>query len=74
MQKIPQGFDPREIQRLAASAPGQQLMALLNQADPNMMQSAFAKADAGDIEAAKKLLQPLLESQELQRLLKQLGG
>ena len=74
MQKNPQGFDPREIQQLAASAPGQQLMALLNQANPNMMQSAIAQAAAGDMEAAKKLLQPLLESQEIRQLLKQLGG
>ncbi|MBR4864527.1 MAG: hypothetical protein IKU07_08115 [Oscillospiraceae bacterium] len=74
MQKNPQGFDPQEIKRLAATAAGQQLMALLSAQDPTAIQSAVAQAAAGNMDSAKNILQPLLSSEDIQKLIKQLGG
>ena len=74
MEKNPQGFDLEAAKRLAATSAGQQLMALLNQANPTAIQSAMAQAAAGNMDKAKNILQPLLSSEEIQRLLKQLGG
>jgi hypothetical protein len=74
MQKNPQGFDPQEVKRLAATAAGQQLMALISQENSNMLQSAMTQAAAGNMEGAKSILQPLLASEDIRKLLKQLGG
>ena len=74
MQKNPQGFDLEAVKRLAATTAGQQLMALLSQENPAAIQSAMTQAAAGDMDKAKNILQPLLASEEIQRLLKQLGG
>lgn len=74
MQKNPQGFDTESAMRLAGTPAGQQLLSLLQQANPAALQSAMTQAAAGDMTEARNILQPLLASEEIQKLLKQLGG
>ena len=74
MQKNSQDFSMQEAMRLAKTPAGQQLLALLQQADKRSVNQAMAKAAAGDYEQAKALLGPLLASEEARALLAQLGG
>ncbi|MEE0109299.1 MAG: hypothetical protein UEP57_00190 [Oscillospiraceae bacterium] len=71
MQNIP---DMSELLRLAQSPAGQQLMALLQQSGGRELESAVAKASAGDYTQAKQALSSLLSTPEAQALLKQLEG
>ncbi len=74
MQKNSQNFSMQEAMRLANSEAGKQLLAILKQSDSNHLQQAMDQAAAGDFETMRKTLSPLLESQEVQSLLKELGG
>lgn len=65
-------YNMSEILRLAQSPAGQQLIALLQRNAGDHLQSAVAKASAGDYEQAKQALSSLLEDPEAQTLLKQL--
>lgn len=65
MQKNSQDFSPQEALRLAKSPAGQQLLAILQKADPVQLQKIAAQAAAGD---------PANAAQQLNALLKQLGG
>ncbi len=67
-------YDMRRIMELARSPAGQQLMALLQQADQGKLRSAAGMASGGDLEGAKNQLAGLLESPQLQALLKQMEG
>ena len=74
MQKNSGNFSVEDVQRMANSPAGQQLMALLQQSDSRQLQSAAEKAADGDYESARRALTPLLNSPQVQALLKQLGG
>ncbi len=74
MQKNPDGFHFEDAMRLAATPTGRQLLSLLQQSDPAALQNVMAQAAAGDMTAAQNMLQPLLADEEVQKLLKQLGG
>lgn len=74
MQKNSGDFPMQEAMQLANSPAGKQLLALLQQSDTQMLQSAIAKASAGDYTQAKNILAPLLASEEAKTLLAQLGG
>ena len=67
-------FSMQDALKLAGTPAGQQLLALLQQADKRSVNQAMAKAAAGDYEQAKALLGPLLASEEARALLAQLGG
>jgi len=74
MQKNSQDFSVQEAMRLAKSPAGQQLLAMLKQADGDRMQQAARQAAAGDYANAAQTLSDLLSSPEAQALVKQLGG
>lgn len=74
MQKNSNNFSIQDIMQLANSPAGQQLISILRKTDPVAMQSAMASASKGDYAQAKQLLEPFLAADEVQRLLKQLGG
>ena len=63
----------QEAMRLAQSPAGQQLLAMLRQADTGQIQEALTQANAGDMKSAKKALNNLLADPEIQKMLRQLG-
>ena len=74
MQKNSHDFSMENIMQLAQSPAGRQLMALLQQGDPDTLQQAIDRAKAGDYENAGQTLRSMLSSSEAQALLKMLGG
>lgn len=66
--------DLQQMLALLRSPAGQQLMDYLRKNGGSAVQSAAAQASAGDLAGARSTLSPLLENQELQALLRQLGG
>ena len=67
-------FSMENAARLANSEAGKQLLALLQQADPATLQAAMNQAAAGNMQGAKAALTPLMASEQIQKLLRQLGG
>lgn len=69
-------IDPSEVQKIAQSPAGQQLLSLLQRTGGQNLQHAMQQASAGDYEGAKEVLSGLLSSPEARRLLRQLeeGG
>lgn len=74
MQQKSGDFSMQEALKLAGTPAGQQLLALLQQADKETLNQAMAQVAGGDYAQAKALLMPLLASQETKALLEQLGG
>ncbi len=74
MQKNSQNFSMQEALRLANSDAGQQLLAILKQADSSQLQKAMDQAAAGDYNQMKQTLSSVLAQEDVQKLLKQLGG
>ena len=66
-------FSVQEAMRFAKSPAGQQLIAMLQQADHSQIQKAMSQASAGDYNDAQKTLSQILSSPEAQKLIKQLG-
>ena len=60
--------------RLAESPAGQQLLALIGQANGQDLQKALDLASAGNLRGAQNALSSLLSSPQVQELLNQLGG
>jgi hypothetical protein len=74
MQKNSDNLSMEEALRLAKSPAGQQLLALLQQSNPDAISQAMQQASRGDYSKVKETLTPLLTSQDVQSLLRQLGG
>lgn len=74
MQQNSSDFSMQEAQRLANSPLGQQLLAMLQQTDSATLSNITAQAQSGNMEEAKKALEPLLNSPQIRALLKQMGG
>lgn len=74
MQKKNQDFSMDEVMRLAQSPAGQQLLAMLKQADSSKLEQAVTQAKTGDYSQAGQTLNAMLSSPEAQKLLKELGG
>ena len=74
MQQKSGEFSMQDALRLANSPAGQQLLALLQQAEPSVINQAREQAAQGDYSQVKKLLAPLLATEEAKQLLEQLGG
>lgn len=72
MQKNSQDFSMQDAIRAAQSEAGQQLLALLQQSDPQTLQKAMAHAAAGDLMQAKEALEALMSSPEAKKLAKKL--
>lgn len=74
MQKNFDDFSMQDAMRLMSSPAGKQLLALLQQTDPDAFKQAKAQASSGDYSQIGQTLAPLLASEEVKKLLKQLGG
>ncbi len=74
MQKNSQNFSMQDAMRLANSEAGQRLLAILKQSDNGQLQQAMAQAEAGNYATVQQALRSLLENNEVQALLKELGG
>ena len=73
MQKNSEDFSMQEALRLAQSPAGQQLLAMLRQADTGQIQQAMDQANAGDLKSARKTLNNLLADPEIRKMLGKLG-
>ena len=70
-------FDEKKLQQakqLTNTPAGQQLLEAIRKADPNAMEKAAAQASAGDYSQLAATLAPILASDEVKALLKQMGG
>ena len=74
MHKNPNDFSMQEDMRLANSHAGQQLLALLRQSNPETLQKVMQQASSGDYSQIQQTLAPLLASEEVKKLLQQMGG
>ena len=74
MDKKTPDFSFQDAMRLAQSDAGQQLQALLQQSNPDLLQNAQAQAAEGNYDQLKQTLSSLLASEDVRRLLGQLGG
>lgn len=74
MVKKSEDFSMEEIMQLAKSPAGQQLLAMLQRADPDTLQQVAGQAAAGHYNQAASTLKTLLSSDEALALMKQLGG
>lgn len=67
-------FSMEQAARLASTPEGQQIMDLIRSQQGANLNSAIAKANAGDYTELQKSVQQLLSTAEAQALLKKLGG
>ena len=74
MWKNSQDFSMQEVLRLAKTPAGQQLLAILRQADPTVLRQLQDKLSSGDPAQAAQSLQLLLSTGQLQSLLEQMRG
>ena len=72
MEKKSQDFSMKEAMRLANSPAGKQLAALLQQADPKVLDNAVQQAQQGNYQDAAQQLKDLMTSPQAQALLKEL--
>lgn len=70
MQNMP---DFTDMMRIIQTPEGRKLMAMLQNADANVLHTAMTSAKSGDYNAAKGALSSILSTPEAQALLKQLG-
>ncbi len=73
MQKNP-NFSTEDMKKLLSSPDGIRLLTLLRRDGGDTLMKAFAAVQAGDTEAAKNLLSPLLDNPETKELLSRLSG
>ena len=69
MEKKSQEFSMQEAMRLAKSPAGQQLLAMLRQADSQQLQQAMTQVSSGDYTSAQTTIQSLLQNPEIQKML-----
>ena len=74
MQKNSGEFSMQDAMRLAKSPVGEQLLAMLQKKDPNVLNQAMQQANEGNYDQVKDTMSALLHDKEIQNLLKQLGG
>ena len=68
------GPDPAQLRRILGSEAGQQLLRLLASGNGERLRQAAAAIKAGDQAQAYALLQPILDTEQTQALLRQLHG
>lgn len=74
MDKNSNHISMQEAVRMAKSPAGQQLLTLLQQSDPETIQKAMAQASSGDFSQISETLAPILASEDVKKLLQQIGG
>lgn len=67
-------FSMQDAMRMANTDAGKQLLKLLQQNNADALKQAMSQANQGDYSNLSKTLTPLLNSPEVQQLLKQMGG
>lgn len=70
-------FNENQLQQaknMAGSPTGKHLMEMLKQMDAGTLEKAMAQASSGDYSGIAETLAPLLASEDVKALLKQLGG
>ncbi len=72
MHQNPNSFSMDDALRLAATPAGKELLNLLKSNTSQDMTSARKAVESGDYEMAKKSLSSLLQSPEIQKLLRQM--
>lgn len=74
MQQKPNNFSMQDAMHLANTPAGQQLLSLLQQSNPDVLGKAKQQAAAGEYTQLAKTLESLMASEEVKKLLTQLGG
>ena len=74
MEKKSGNLSMEQLQQLAQSDAGRQLMAYLQSRDSGQLQAASEKAAQGNFGEAAQALSAMLSSPEARELLKKLGG
>lgn len=68
-------FSMEDAKRLASTPAGQQLIKIMQQGhNAKLLQNAAQAASQGDYSQLKAALGPMLNSEDVQKLLRQLGG
>lgn len=67
-------FSMQDAMRMANTDAGKQLLTLLQQNNADALKQAMSQANQGDYRNLSKTLAPLINSPEVQQLLKQMGG
>lgn len=67
-------FSMEQAARLASTDAGQQLMSLIRSQQGGNLDSAIAKANAGDYSELQKAVQKMMSTPEAKKLLEKLGG
>lgn len=67
-------FSMKDAMKLANSDAGKQLLSQIQKSNPKELEQAMAQAAQGDYSNLSETLKPLLASEQIQKLLKQLGG
>lgn len=67
-------FSEKDIRRVLGSAAGQQLLQLLSQSGGNELQRAAAELKKGNIDAAKEILSPVMNSPKASTLVDQINN
>lgn len=62
-------FTEADIKKVLGSQEGQSLLKLLNRDGGTMLRQAAAAVKAGDIEKAKRIVQPIMESRDAAALI-----
>ncbi len=74
MDKHSPNFSMQDAMRMANTDAGKQLLELLQKQNGDALNQAMNQAKGGDYSNLSKTLAPLLASEDVQKLLKQLGG
>ena len=74
MDNQQKGISIDEIMRLAKSPAGQQLIKTLQTQDPESLKKVVASAKSGNFQQAKTDLASLIASEDMQKILKDIGG
>lgn len=69
-----QEFSMQQAMKLAQSDAGQQLFSLLQSTEGDKLQSAMDHAAAGDMEQVKQTMQQLMQSAQVQDLIRKMRG
>lgn len=67
-------FSVQQAMKLAQSDAGKRLFALLQNTEGEKLQTAMDQAAAGDLEQVKKTMQQIMESGQVQQLMKKMRG
>ena len=65
-------FTPEQLQRILGTQEGKMLLQLLNRDGGDALRQAAAAAKNGDYDAAKRIMQPLVQTREASELLEKI--